>query len=135
MRYRILLCGLALFISACGGLGDESLRVETEVTWTTDIQQLLADNCVRCHQSPSQNGAPTGFRFDQYQRGELDSSRDGAFEKLARIKARAVDQIPSAMPPGGTLTPGERAILNTWIENGGPREPSGGRSPRTVTQP
>lgn len=94
-------------------------------TWNDDIQQLLATNCAICHTDPPQNGAPSTFRLDRYDRAEA-GDRDGAFDKRTRILARAVNNDPSAMPPSfapvtSPLVAGNKALLQRWIDAGAPR--------------
>ncbi len=70
------------------------------------VKSLIKNNCGPCHL----NGTSTGSRnFD------TDASIVGAWE---RIKARAVDNIPSVMPQGGALTGPDKQKITDWIAGG-----------------
>ena len=120
--------GLAValvLLSGCPGIGDRTLAELTGTggdeppTWEGEIQAILADNCIRCHQNPPQRGAPSGFRFDKYDESEGTDGWEGAFERRERILQRAV--IAQSMPPGGPpLGETERALIDAWVRAGGP---------------
>lgn len=46
---------------------------------------------------------------------------NGAFEVQDRIIARAVNEMPTVMPPGGSIPANEKAILKAWVDGGAPR--------------
>jgi len=71
------------------------------------VKTLLQNNCVSCHNNAIQNGG-MNWAVDC----NIVANKD-------RIKARAVDNTPSAMPPTGALSSGDKAIITNWINAGG----------------
>ena len=118
-RSTRLLALSMLFLSACGGLGNDEPEVPSP-TWTGEVQALLQTRCASCHTAPPQNGAPDEFRLDRFDREEAGGAVDGAYDKRDRIRIRAV--IEGSMPFGGPPLPeSERALLRRWIDGGAPR--------------
>ncbi len=73
----------------------------------TQVKTLLQNNCVVCHNSGNPNGG-----MDWTVDCNIVTFQD-------RIKARAVDGIPSPMPPTGLLPASERQKITNWINAGG----------------
>ncbi len=71
------------------------------------VRTLVQNNCVSCHNATVQNGG-MNFSVDC----NIVNNKD-------RIKARAVDGIPSPMPQGGLLPGTERQKITDWINAGG----------------
>ena len=71
------------------------------------VRNLVQANCVSCHNASIPNG---GMNF-------ADDCNIVNFKD--RIRARAVDGSPSAMPPTGLLPAGERQKITDWINAGG----------------
>jgi mono/diheme cytochrome c family protein len=71
------------------------------------VRTLVQTNCVSCHSAAVQNGG-MNFAVDC----NIVNNKD-------RIKARAVDGNPSAMPQGGLLPAAERQKITDWINAGG----------------
>jgi large repetitive protein len=74
----------------------------------TVVKNLLAANCIMCHGGPNpQNG--------------INFTDDCTIvSKSARIKARAVDNLPSVMPFGGPpLSSTDKQKITDWINAGG----------------
>jgi mono/diheme cytochrome c family protein len=71
------------------------------------VRGLINTNCIGCHTNGNANG---GANFDSD--CNVVALRD-------RIKARAVDASPSAMPPTGLLPASERSKITNWINAGG----------------
>ena len=71
------------------------------------VKTLIQNNCVNCHNANVTNGG-MNFAVDC----NIVNSGD-------RIKARAVDGNPSAMPQGGLLPAAERQKITDWINAGG----------------
>lgn len=72
-----------------------------------DVKAVLQANCVSCHNSSQAEG---GMNWT------IDCN---IVTNKTRIKARAVDGIPSAMPPSGLLPVSERQKITNWINAGG----------------
>ena len=89
-------------------------------TWNSEIGAILTAQCGSCHSESPAAGIPTSFRLDAYNRAEAGGTVDGAFEKIDRIKARAIDS--KTMPPGGPLSTADQAKIQSWIDAGAPLE-------------
>src|SRR5437870_3469684 len=110
------------FLLGCPGFGNDSGgAVNPTPSYTDDVAPILNGHCTVCHVVPPQNGAPAGFRMDQYD--DDANGNFGAFTYRCLIKNRAGEGIPSFMPPAGQppLTPSERQTLLKWVEDGGIR--------------
>ncbi|MCD6019547.1 MAG: cytochrome c [Bacteroidetes bacterium] len=81
------------------------------VKYSTHIAPLFTNYCAPCH-SPSGGQSP-----DLTDYATLKSQVDGG-----RIKARLIDQLPSPMPPPGSISPtdSEVDLIRCWMENGAP---------------
>lgn len=73
----------------------------------TEVKAVLQANCVSCHNNSQQEGG-MNWAVDC----NIVLNKD-------RIKARAVDATPSAMPPTGLLPASERQKITNWINAGG----------------
>lgn len=79
------------------------------VTFSGTIKPLIQNRCAvsGCHagsQSPD-------LRNDQTIKQHADNGS---------LKARVIDRIPPAMPPGGPLPPCEIQQLQAWLDQGAP---------------
>lgn len=70
------------------------------------VKQLMQTNCVSCHNASQSEG---GMNWT------VDCN---IVANSARIKARAVDQNPSVMPPTGPLPASEKDKITAWINAG-----------------
>jgi len=73
----------------------------------SNVKTLVISQCKPCHVNGGNNG---GVNFD---------SECTIVAKKDRIKARAVDENPSPMPPNGSMTPTQKKIITDWINAGG----------------
>jgi hypothetical protein len=71
------------------------------------VKAVLQANCVSCHNAGNANG---GMNWD------IDCN---IVANKDRIRARAVDASPSAMPPTGLMPLSERQKIVNWINAGG----------------
>lgn len=71
------------------------------------VKNVLQNNCSSCHNASNPNG---GMNWDVD--CNIVANKD-------RIKERAVNANPSAMPPTGLLPASERTKINNWINAGG----------------
>jgi hypothetical protein len=71
------------------------------------VKQIIQGYCGPCHL----NGGSSGG-------SNLDSDANIVNQK-ARIKARAVDNLPSVMPQGGPLTAADKQKITDWLAAGG----------------
>jgi hypothetical protein len=73
----------------------------------TAVKNLIQTNCVSCHNAQQAGGG-------------VNLSNDCAIVSAKdRIRARAVDGVPSPMPTGGLLPSTERQKITDWINAGG----------------
>ncbi|WP_299000348.1 hypothetical protein ACOKFD_17890 [Flagellimonas sp. S174] len=79
------------------------------VTFTTDIQPIIVNNCQGCHSSPPRNGAP--FPLVTFQQV---SSRNGGVLRTVSLQTGQ----PDAMPPAGRIPQASIDLINQWIEDG-----------------
>ena len=91
--------------------GENALAEMTDVTYTRDIEPILADHCLGCHDATragvDRNSAPAGVDFDTYTAANVWSDR---------IVARA---SAGTMPPGGgPMALDDRCRLVAWQEGG-----------------
>ena len=69
-----------------------------------DVAPILDVHCSGCHGDPVANGAPFSL-----------TTFDAASVRAGRIVARAVDGVPSPMPPSGlALSDDESDVLADW---------------------
>lgn len=73
----------------------------------TQVKALIQANCVSCHNASNPNG---GMNW------EVDCN---IVNFKDRILARAVNGVPSSMPPTGLLPASERQKITDWINAGG----------------
>ena len=73
----------------------------------TNVKTIMTANCGSCHGGPSPQ---SGYNFN-------DDCTIVA-QKL-RIKARAVDGIPSIMPMSGPISAADKQKILDWINGGG----------------
>lgn len=73
----------------------------------TAVKTVLQNNCNSCHNATTANGG-MNWTVDC----NIVTNKD-------RIKARAVDANPSAMPPTGLMPASERQKITDWINAGG----------------
>ena len=82
------------------------------VKYSVDIEPIISTNCAvpNCHVAGSATG---GIIFDSYEKVKAKADE-------GRIKARAIDNIPSQMPPApkSPLSASDKAKLQDWIDQG-----------------
>lgn len=114
-------------VAALGCGGDDP---PANPTWFGDVQEILIDNCVRCHGQPAANFAPTYFRLDRYVAGDGDGAAgekralSDAFDMSSAIVTRAVnfEEVGlSQMPPDADISGRQKDILARWLEQGAPK--------------
>ena len=113
----IILAFLVSVISSCAFNSEEDLYgiVEcdtTIVTWEHPIQEILAKNCVRCHNEELHYN---GVRHDIYEL-ELIVVKDGRLNGVVN-HLPGYPQMPYQLPQ---LPECERLLINMWLERGAP---------------
>ena len=89
-------------------VGDDE-TADDAITFSTDIQPIIASNCLGCHSNPPRNGAP--FPLVSFQQV---SSRSGAVLRTVSLQTGQ----PTAMPPSGRIPQASIDLINEWIEGG-----------------
>ena len=102
------------FSGSCSyGVADIS-GVPPNPTYNADIYPLFRDQCLLCHGSPPDHGAPSNFRLDVY-----DGSNGVAGAK-DYASSCAYDVSVNKMPPGAKsgdgVGPNGRAMLQKWAD-------------------
>ena len=106
---------LLLALTGCPGFGNEDPVVPAQVTYNDNIKAILDAHCIKCHVVPPKNGAPTGFRLDQY--ADDNAGNQGAMNKAPLIKSNTdIDFMPLA--PNPHLTQLEKDTIARWIDQG-----------------
>ena len=90
-----------------GGGGGGSCATGTKGPLFTAVRDLITANCNSCHNNSIANG---GMNWT------IDCN---IVANKARIKARAVDNNPSSMPPTGPLSQTDKDKITAWLNAGG----------------
>lgn len=94
--------------NSCNGTSGNTVVANRPAgTLFSEVKAVLQANCVSCHNNTQQEGG-MNWMVDC----NIVANKD-------RIKARAVDASPSAMPPTGLLPSTERQKITNWINAGG----------------
>ena len=84
-------------------------QVDDLITFSKDIQPIIASNCLGCHSSPPRNGAPFSLvTFDQV------STRSAGVLRTVSLQTGQ----PSAMPPSGRIPQQSIDLIDQWIQDG-----------------
>ncbi len=79
------------------------------VTFSTDIQPIIANNCLGCHSNPPRNGAP--FPLVTFQ--QVSSRSAGVLRTISLQTGQ-----PGAMPPSGRMPQASIDLIEQWIQEG-----------------
>lgn len=112
------LCVIPLAMAACGG--------EAKVSFSQDVQPILEQHCIECHQAGGQGEVASGLVLTSYE-GLMKGTRNGPMviagdvegsNLLVLIEGRA---DPSIKMPHGDNQPVSQADIQTiryWIKQG-----------------
>ena len=108
------LCSLAILVLtvSCSSDSEEDLAPpanEDVVTYDGNIRNLIGSNCLGCHSSPPQNGAP--FSLTNFT--EVSSRAGSILTAISRQSNEA-----RSMPPAGRLPQSAINLVEQWIEDG-----------------
>ena len=91
-----------------------------DVQYNRDVRPILADRCFACH-GPDNEHREAELRLDRRE----DAIETGAIKAGDAVGSKLIQRIGSldpdiVMPPpqSGTLSPAEKAVLETWIDGG-----------------
>lgn len=119
MKKAFLFAFAVLFLASCDNkIGLPPVTVPAPVTpgacdtvtYTKQIQTLLNNNCVSCHNSSFSSGSVDLSTYTLAKAKALDG----------RIKVRAIDNsdVKGPMPQGGLMPQADLDLLQCWINNG-----------------
>jgi hypothetical protein len=92
--------------TAVGCIGNTSATIVSYGAKYYEVKKIITGYCGPCHLNGTVSG---GRNFD------TDNSIVAAWD---RIKARAVDNLPSVMPQGGPLTAIDKQKIVDWVNAG-----------------
>lgn len=120
----VFCCVLGLLSGACASSDPE--RTPT----FCDVLPILQSKCQRCHQNPTQNGAP--FPFLTYADTQVSAPTPEKpdrkrFEQMRAAVESGVmpDRTQELDPPVSDLSCAEKATLLSWLRAGAPPEADG----------
>lgn len=93
--------------NGCIGAASITINNASAGSHFAQVRTLIQNHCVYCHSNSSASG------------GVSYSNDCNIVTGQARIKARAVDGVPTAMPSTGLLSASERQKILDWISAGG----------------
>ncbi len=94
-------------VNGCTGTNSTTVNNLVAGTLFTAVRTIINNNCTSCHNNSDMEGG-MNWTIDC----NIVTNKD-------RIKARAIDATPSAMPPTGLISPPERQKITDWINAGG----------------
>jgi len=112
------LCMVPLALAACGG--------EPKVSFSQDVQPILNQNCVECHQPGGQGEVASGFDMTSYE-GLMKGTRNGPMVIAGDVEGSNLVVLiegradPSIRMPHGKSKPIPKKDIQTirlWIEQG-----------------
>lgn len=114
-----LIFGFALFVTNCdkkvGNTAPTNIAPPPPgacdtITYTKHIAPIMASGCGNTSNSCHGSGSSLP-KLTNYAEVKLKAEE-------GRIKARAIDASPSAMPPAGKLPQAQLNLITCWINNG-----------------
>ena len=117
-RNIVAVCAVPLVIAACGG--------EEKVSFSQNVQPILEQHCVTCHQPGGLGETASGLDLTSYE-GLMKGTRNGPMviagdtegsNLLVLVEGRADPSI--RMPHGGNepIPKADIQIIRTWIGQG-----------------
>ena len=88
--------------------GNGSGGITATVTYSNYTKKIIDDNCISCHSSFGLNVTPHLTTYNQVK----------AIANNGRLKARVIDELPTRMPPIGSLPQTVKDTLQLWINQG-----------------
>ncbi len=93
--------------NGCTGNGTATINAANAGTLFAAVKTVIQNNCASCHNNSQMEGG-MNFTADC----NIVTNKD-------RVKARAVDNNPSVMPPTGALSAADKNRITAWINAGG----------------
>lgn len=111
MRTFLFLAGCAFCVFSSSCTRDSSLDLKNpdqgKISYTADIAPIVANNCLMCHSSPPQNGAP--MQLTTYTDVRNAILNRGLLDRISRPQGAT-----GMMPNGGTRLP--QATIDKMIK-------------------
>jgi len=122
----LLLSGMAIGIAQQPAQKSPPRKAKTAVVdYYRDIEPILKENCVSCHQAAMAAG---GLSMDApenvLQGGASGPSVIPGKAQRSLLYLRLMDTTAKRMPPAGTLTEEQLALIRAWINAGHPSPPA-----------
>ncbi|NHN25144.1 hypothetical protein FIA58_005570 [Flavobacterium jejuense] len=106
---------LALLLFSCTNDSESDLSVVPDiqvVTYNNYVKSVISENCLFCHSSPPQNGAP--MQLTTYEDVKNAVLNRGLLDRISRAQG-----AQGMMPNGGTRLPQTTIdAINKWQEDG-----------------
>ena len=100
------------------------------VTYYRDIEPILKANCVSCHQAAmAAGGLSVDAPENVLQGGASGPSVIPGKAQRSLLYTRLTDTTAKRMPPAGTLTEEQLAMIRAWINAGARIEPAPSAKP------
>ncbi|MCB9359807.1 MAG: hypothetical protein H6587_10680 [Flavobacteriales bacterium] len=88
--------------------GNGNTGTNTTITYSNFTKKIIDNNCISCHSSAGLNVNPHLETYTQVK----------TIANNGRLKARVIDEIPTRMPPTGSLPQTVKDTLQLWINQG-----------------
>lgn len=91
--------------------GDPSLLppITRSVTYQSDVQSIMTNNCITCHAGPAPNA---GLDLSNYQNTRFSAEMGSLIQRM--------NNAASPMPPSGLVAPELRQLMDKWMTDGFP---------------
>jgi hypothetical protein len=125
MSWRYGSYGLAALALACGNQADPPpsggmYGVNSDGTLPCEVQTVLQNNCVKCHDNPPKFTAPMSLKTWNDTQAFAREAGQETKRVWERINERIHDPV-HPMPEGpASLSPGDMAILDNWLRQKAP---------------
>ncbi|WP_460219265.1 cytochrome c family protein [Psychroserpens sp. MEBiC05023] len=80
-----------------------------EVTYQSDIQSIMTNNCITCHAGPAPNA---GLDLSNYQNTRFSAEQGSLVSRM--------NNALNPMPPSGKLSPQVLQIIDKWVADNFP---------------
>jgi uncharacterized membrane protein len=127
----LLLSGMAVATAQQSAPKAPPKKVKAEaVAYYRDIEPILKANCVSCHQAAmAAGGLSVDAPENVLQGGASGPSVIPGKAQRSLLYTRLTDTTAKRMPPAGTLTEDQLAMIRAWINAGARIEPAPGAKP------
>ena len=106
---------MTMLIASCSYDSESDLievtELEMEITYNDNIAPIIGSNCLGCHSSPPQNGAP--FPLTNYNQVLVRAENGQLLDAISKQTGE-----PGAMPPSGRLAQTTIDLVEQWINEG-----------------